>query len=165
MRKIWVLLILILSAPIICQTNTFKIDDASLSYGDTARVRLILDNSVSVNGLNSVLEFDSDLLKMVGFISLNRSTSLSSAEANIFSENKISLVVFDETGAFLEPDSGSIFELIFVLNDTSFVADTSTQVLFYQSSIVDSVLNLISFSYINGTIQVEGPTSIESGIL
>lgn len=152
--------ICLLIIPILAE-NQLRIETGSVSVPDTGKFYIVLENETRINGLNLIVEYDPVYIRPISILPIDRGLALTSTEGQTFSGNKMSFIMFDLQGTFLLPDSGRIFEIDFLVSDTSIVEDTTTQVIFSQGSVADSSLNLIEFNYYDGVIPIIAPVGID----
>lgn len=134
--------------------NVFDIENSSVVAPDTGRLFITMENSVSVNGLNLIAKFDPLFILPISVHPRERSLVMSDASGHIFSENKISFVVFDQNATQINAGLGKIFEIEYIATDTLNADTITTQVVFYQGIVADSMLEEIPFDYINGSITI-----------
>ncbi len=138
--------------------NIFNIETSFVTIKDTGKFHIILENDVAVNGANVIIQYDPALIKPLEIKLAERILSLNGPDANTYDGDKISFLLFDQTGSFLDADSGKIFEVTYMVADTALGSDTTTQVTFFQGIVADENLAAIPFEYVDGEIHIQGPT-------
>ncbi len=132
--------------------NELFIEGTTVSELDTGKFYIVIDNDITVNGLNLILHYDHTLIRLLNINTIDLGLPFAGSDGNVFEENKINLLLFDEAGSFLNADSGKIFEVSFVLNDTSLSVDTTAQIEYIKGSVGDNNLMNVDFNYSNGDI-------------
>ena len=133
-----------------CASNTLRVCADPTGSG---KFRIVMQNSMSVNGLNFVVRYDPGLITPTHVTPLGRASTLTGPGANFFNGDKISFLAYDTGFKRLPPDSGGIFEVTFVVSD-SVTDSTSTLIAFVEGMAADSNLATIPFEYVDGFIPI-----------
>lgn len=136
----------------------------TIAVPDTGTITIKMDNSVPVNGLNLIIQFDSTLIRFLNIKPAGRALAPNGVGSHLFAADKVSLIWYRPNAKQINAGSGRIFEITYVANDSLIKADTTTQLIFYQGLVADSNLAVIPFEYINGSIRIkyEGPVAVEN---
>lgn len=133
--------------------NIISIQTNSAASGDTGKFSILIQNQVSVNGANFILQYDPRLITPVSIKAAGRISSLSGSTASMLGENKIAFILYDQGINYLTSDSGEIFEVEYVAKD-SLYDSTSTELIFTEGIVADSSISVVPFEYMNGTLLI-----------
>jgi len=154
MTKIAVLTILLHAwVSLTFASNVLKVSTDKTPAGAKGKFSIVMQNDVTINGLNVVLRYDPGMISPVRVTPLGKATTLAGPAANFYAGNKMGFLLYDVGGSSLPPDSGGVFEVEYVVSD-SITDSTFTEIAFLEGIAVDSNLATISFEYINGSIQI-----------
>lgn len=141
-------------------SNVFSIHTNKTVSGDTGKFTIIMNNDVKINGLNIILRYDPNIITPIKTTSIGRAGVLSGSNVATFGGDKISFLVYDVGISYLPSDSGAIFEVEYIVND-SIKDSTTTQLTFIEGIVADSSLSIVAFDYIDGTIQISPTVGVE----
>jgi hypothetical protein len=156
-KSIFKLILIVFSFWPLLADNTIRIENTSVILPDSGKFYIVMENDVEVNGVNFIIQFDPTLITPLNIQPVERADSLSSSAAYRYSDNQISFIIYDNDANFIPADSGRIFAVEFLVNDTLLLADTTTQVEFFQGIAADPTITEIPFNYFNGAVTIYPP--------
>ena len=134
-------------------SNVLKVSTDRTSAGGEGRFSIVIQNDVTINGLNFILKYNPNIITPINVTPLGKASILTGPAANFFDGDKISFLLFDMGSNYIPPDSGEIFEVGYVVS-ASITDSTLTQITFLEGIAADSNLAIVSFEYIDGWIQI-----------
>jgi hypothetical protein len=153
LKNIITLVCIILSPALSFGSNVISVQTNKTATGDTGKFSIVMQNDVAINGLNFIVKYNPDLISPLKVIPVGRAENLSGAYGQFFGGENISFIAYDVGSNFILSDSGVIFDVEYVVNDT--IRDsTLTDIIFTEGIAADSNLAIVEFEYVNGSIQI-----------
>ncbi len=154
MTKIMIMAVLISALPYEpFAANVLKVSTDNAPVGAKGKFRILMQNDIWINGLNFVLKYDPDIISPTRVTPLGRASALTGPAGNSFEGSKLGFLLFDVGGNRVPPDSASIFEVEYVVNDV-ITDSTTTEIAFVEGIAADSNLSAVTFEYIGGSIPI-----------
>jgi hypothetical protein len=152
-KNILTLVCIILSPALSFGSNIISVQTSKTAAGDTGKFSIFMQNDVAINGLNFIVKYNPNLISPLTVIPVGRAENLSGSYGQFFGGENISFIAYDGGTNFIPSDSGVIFDVEYVVNDT--IRDsTLTDITFTEGIAADSNLAIVEFEYVNGSIQI-----------
>ncbi|UCE18621.1 MAG: serine hydrolase [Gemmatimonadota bacterium] len=125
--------------------------------GDTAQVSLDMDNltwlATSIGSFETELGFDNSLLELVGIVPGERVQHLGIFEWSLLDPGMAAISIYDTTENVIEPGSGAVVEMSFVVNAAATFGANAT-ITIVNATLTDESGDTLAVESLNGMISV-----------